>query len=145
MKHSTSHGFNDLALGTDLINVDRLKKTFSRYGQTFFGKMLTPLELDYCFRETKKEDVSIRRAAGKIALKEAVSKALGTGLNGLGWGDGVAWHDIEVLSQQNQAPTLQLHGKAKLIATEKQIQTWRISLSHDGDYAIATVIGLIHS
>ena len=144
MTHPTPSYFCDLVLGTDLIRVARLQKAFSRYGQSFFNRLLTNAELNYCFSDTKKEAVSIYRAAGKIALKEATAKALATGLNGLGWTHGVNWHDIEVLSQQNQAPELKLHGKAKNIALEKHIQTWKISLSHDGEYATATVIGLIH-
>ena len=83
------------------------------------------------------------RAAGRIALKEAVSKALGVGVNGLGWSNGLSWREVEVVAEVRQAPTLLLHGRAKQIANERHIRAWRTSLSHDGDYAMATVIGLI--
>lgn len=142
--HHTSTGFNDLLLGTDLIEVSRLKEAFSRHGQAFFAKMLTQEEMEYCFTASPKEAVSIYRAAGKIALKEAVSKALGTGLNGLGWKDGVNWHEIEVLAQHQHPPKLKLHGRAQRIADALHVRTWRLSLSHDGGYAIGTVVGLIH-
>jgi holo-[acyl-carrier protein] synthase len=140
---SSSFSFNDLLLGTDLVEVSRLKKAFSCYGQVFFAKMLTPLEMEHCFTAATKESVSIQRAAGRIAVKEAVSKALGSGLNGLGWGKGVDWREIEVVSGHQQPPRLKLHAGAQALAEEMQVRDWRISLSHDGQYAIATVIGLI--
>lgn len=134
---------SDLRLGNDLIEVSRLRKAYARFGQAFFAKMLTPEELRYCFCEPTREVVFLRRAAGKIALKEAVSKALGTGLNGLGWGEGVSWHEMQILSPSKQPPELELTGHAQRVANELNIRTWRLSLSHDGDYAMATVIGLI--
>jgi holo-[acyl-carrier protein] synthase len=85
----------------------------------------------------------VKRAAGKIAVKEAVSKALGMGINGLGWAQGAAWKDIEVISQSQSPPGLVLHGRALKASDRLGLRSWRLSLSHDGDYATATVIGLL--
>jgi holo-[acyl-carrier protein] synthase len=142
MSHTLA-GITDLRLGTDLVYIPRLQTALSRYGQLFFARLLTSAELAYCFSADKRESISIRRAAGRIALKEAVSKALGTGLNGLGWSQGIYWQNIELQARERQAPALILHGKAKQIAEQAGICDWRVSLSHDGDYATATAIGLI--
>jgi holo-[acyl-carrier protein] synthase len=90
-----------------------------------------------------RESVFIQKAAGRIAVKEAVSKALGCGVNGLGWRQGVQWRDIEVVSQKQSPPELLLRGRALDASTRLGVRTWRLSLSHDGDYALATVVGLI--
>ncbi len=155
-----------LCLGTDLVYVPRLEKSLTRFGQAFFARLLTPAELAYCFGEAEtvaqihsgNEDPlalyatssrhtqaltrrNLQRVAARIAVKEAVAKALGTGLNGLGWGQGVSWQEIETLSQPQQAPQLQLYGRAKARADAAGIHRWLLSFSHDGDYATATVIG----
>lgn len=132
---------NQLVLGTDLIYVPRLQTAYARYGRGFLSKLLTEAELAHCFSAANKPLPIIRRAAGKIAVKEAVSKALGTGIQGLGWAQGVPWHSIEVVAQNQQAPRLLLHGKAQQAAQNLGLREWRISLSHDGDYATATAIG----
>ncbi len=135
--------FTHLILGTDLVFVPRLAKTYARQGDAFFHRVLTPEEVRYCkgmglFREA----VFLKRAAGRIAIKEAVAKALGCGLNGMGWGQGIGWLDVEIVSQTQSPPELVLQGRALKIAAGLGIRSWRLSLSHDGEYALATVIGL---
>lgn len=135
--------FQSLHLGTDLVYTPRLGQSYARLGDRFLRRLLTPGEFDYCkgtgvFRES----VFLSRAAGRIATKEAVSKALGTGLNGLGWGQGINWLDVEIVSQPQSPPVLVLNGRALEVSAGLGIRCWRFSLSHDGDYALATVIGL---
>jgi holo-[acyl-carrier protein] synthase len=134
--------FSSILLGTDLVSVPRLERAWRRHGERFPGKLLTPAELAYC-RAGGRQPVLIRRMAGRIAAKEALSKALGTGLNGLGWGHGVAWQEIEVVAQRQRPPELRLSGRALALASMLGVRQWRLSLSHDGDYAMATVLGLI--
>lgn len=134
----------NLVLGTDLVHVPRLRVSYQRYGEAFFNKLLTPAEWAYCQGVGPlREPQLIRRAAGRIALKEAVAKALGIGINGLGWTQGAQWKDIEVVGQSQSPPGLCLHGRALETSTNLGIGAWRCSLSHDGDYALATAIGLI--
>lgn len=133
----------DLLLGTDLVFVPRLLANYRRHGSKFFTRLLTDSEWAYCQGEGPVRDtLTIKKAAGRIAVKEAVSKALGCGLNGLGWAQGVQWKQIEVLSQSQSPPGLRLTGRALEISDELGIRAWRVSLSHDGDYATATVIAL---
>lgn len=137
----------DLLLGTDLVYIPRLQESYRRYGRSFFLKLLCEAELAYCEGVSGagkvREAVLIKKAAGRIAVKEAVSKALGCGLNGLGWVQGVPWKDIEIVSKVQSPPALLLHGRALDLSTGLGVRAWRLSLSHDGDYAMATVVGLI--
>jgi holo-[acyl-carrier protein] synthase len=138
------HTPGNLLLGTDLVHVPRLKKSYQRYGETFFLKLLTPAEWAYCQSAGQNREAQIiRRAAGRIALKEAVAKALGIGINGLGWTQGAQWKDIEVVGQTQSPPGIMLRGRALETSDHLGVSVWRCSLSHDGDYAMATVIGLI--
>lgn len=136
--------FQALHLGTDLVYIPRLARSYAKLGERFLARLLTQEELTYCrgqgiFREA----AFLKRAAGRIAIKEAVSKALGTGLNGLGWGQGIHWREVNIVSQPQSPPALVLNGRALEIASGLGIRCWRLSLSHDGDYALATVIGLV--
>lgn len=134
----------DLVLGTDLVFVPRLTERYRRHGDVFFRKILTESELAYCKgSDPVRETLFVKRAAGKIAVKEAVSKALGIGINGLGWAQGAAWREIEVTAQSQSPPGLMLTGRALDASDRLGIRSWRLSLSHDGDYATATVIGLL--
>jgi holo-[acyl-carrier protein] synthase len=74
--------------------------------------------------------------AVRFAAKEAVSKALGCGIGE------VAFKDIEVLSDEHNAPVLRLHGAAERKAGELGLKTWSISLSHDLKQAIAMVVAI---
>lgn len=139
-------GLLRLSMGTDLVFVPRLRERYRRHGDAFFRKMLTDAELVYCKGAAfGPESVFVKRVAGRIAVKESVSKALGVGINGLGWNQGVAWKEIEVISQNQKPPHLQLSGRALEISDRLGILSWQLSLSHDGDYAMATVIGLYQS
>jgi holo-[acyl-carrier protein] synthase len=137
-------------LGTDLVYVPRVITAWSRFGTRFLEKLLTPEEIDYCIGKNpvmpssasrKKVWVSAQKLSARIAAKEAATKALSTGLNGLSWGKGVDWKEIIVKSQDKAAPALCLAGKAQALAQSKSLLSWCVSLSHDGEYTVATVIG----
>jgi holo-[acyl-carrier protein] synthase len=72
-----------------------------------------------------------------LAVKEAVMKALGTG-----FGSGVGFLDVEVVTLPSGAPTIVLHGKAKSLADHMGISRWLVSTSHEGAMAIASVIAV---
>ena len=76
--------------------------------------------------------------AVRFAAKEAVMKALGTGTKG------VAWREIEVLSNSDGKPLVCLHGRALKKAEELGLGEFAISLSHSREYAIASVVGEAH-
>ena len=78
---------------------------------------------------------STRHFAGRFAVKEAVSKCLGTGISG-----GVAWKDIEVLQKESGQPILNLTKKTKELFDRHKLSTIHISISHARDYAVANAI-----
>jgi holo-[acyl-carrier protein] synthase len=131
-----------LCLGTDLIYIPRVQRGLKRFSAHYASKLFTPQEWDYCQTQARAPLQEATLIAARLATKEAVAKALGCGLNGLGYGQGVHWQSIEVISTLHQPPTLMLHDKAFVLANQRGITQWLLSWSHDGDYATATVIGL---
>jgi holo-[acyl-carrier protein] synthase len=121
-----------LSIGVDIIEVERLKRGAERYGQRFYDRFFTTREQEQCAGRAAS-------LAGRFAVKEAVSKALGTGI-----GD-VAWKEIEVLNDENGRPALTLHGAAARLAAERGLQLWSISLSHTATHAVgmATALGVL--
>lgn len=77
----------------------------------------------------------LERIAARFAGKEAVLKALGTGL-----ADGISWHEVEILTQASGAPEVRLTGRAAQIAANLGMNCWLISLSHTHEVAMASVM-----
>jgi holo-[acyl-carrier protein] synthase len=120
-----------LGLGTDLVAVPRVEEVLSRHRERFLDRVFTPAEQAECLGRAR----PARHLAARLAAKEAVMKALGTG-----WGLGVRWQDVEVHSGVSTPPTIHLAGAAKQRAEARGIRQAMVSLSHDGDYAIAVVV-----
>ncbi|MGE5849335.1 MAG: holo-ACP synthase [Candidatus Methylomirabilota bacterium] len=120
-----------LGLGTDLVAIPRLEAVLSRNRERFLGRVFTPSEQADCLSRAH----PARHLAARFAAKEAAMKALGTG-----WGLGVRWQDVEVQSGFAVPPVLRLSGAAKARADARGIRQALVSLSHDGDYAIAVVV-----
>jgi len=119
----------ELRNGVDLLEIERLRGAVERHGERFLARIYTPSERELCAGNAAS-------LAARFAAKEAVAKALGTGL-----GD-VAWTEIEILRAERGAPLLRLHGKAKTLAEKLGLKQWAISLSHTHEYAIAMVVAL---
>lgn len=120
-----------IKIGTDICNVRRVSRAYSRFGRRFLNRILTPSEIAYV---TSQPRHTVDRIAGRFAAKEAAVKALGTGWRG------VSWKEIEITREKSGRPTITLHGRAARIASEFHLDHWEVSLSHDTDYAQATVI-----
>ena len=116
-----------LRSGVDLLEISRLQKAVERHGERFLARIFTTAERELCAGNPAS-------LAVRFTAKEAVSKALGTGL-----GD-IAWTDIEILREDSGAPSLRLHGKARSLAGKLNLVEWSLSLSHTHDYAIAVVV-----
>lgn len=116
-----------LRTGVDLVDIARIESTIERHGARFLERVYTPQEL----AEVKGKPASL---AARFAAKEAVSKALGTGI-GM-----IAWREIEVLRGPAREPVLHLHGEAARLADQLHIKNWSISLSHTHQQAIAVVV-----
>ena len=117
-----------LVSGVDIIEIPRVRRLAERYGQRFFKRIYTDGEIAYCRGRAP-------QLASRFAAKEAVMKALGTGVRG------VRWRDIEVARQRGRAPTIQLHGTALARAQRLGIDHLTVALSHSEEYAVAFVVG----
>lgn len=118
-------------LGTDLARIGRFRRFVTAGKGALLERLFTPGELAYSLG---KADPAPHLAA-RFAAKEAGMKALG-----LGWSDGLGWHDFEVVRDPLGRPDLSLSGRAGQLAGERGITMAHLSYSHDGDYAVATVI-----
>lgn len=118
-----------LATGVDLIEIARIDEVASRHGKYYLERVYTPAELEYCGRRAES-------LAGRFAAKEAVAKALGTGI-----GD-VSWKDIEILGDEQNAPVLRLYGMAESKAKELGLTTWSVSISHSQSHSVAFVVAV---
>lgn len=119
-----------MRLGTDIIEIDRIKKAIDR-SERFRQRVYTEREIAYC--ESKRTGI-YQSYAGIYAAKEAFLKALGTGLR---YG---SWHDIEVCHDEFGAPFLSITGAFKKIMQERMYTESIVSISHCRSYAMSTVI-----
>ena len=113
--------------GVDLLEITRLKEAIARHGERFLQRIFTPAELSLCHGNPAS-------LAARFAAKEAVSKALGTGLGE------IRWIEIEILRDPAGAPLLNLYGQARTRAEALGLRQWSISLSHSRENAIAMVV-----
>ena len=115
-------------IGNDIIEISRIRNSLSRYQQHFLNKIYTPAEQEYCF---KRQDPA-PGLAGRFAAKEAIAKALGSGI-----GAKLSWLDIEVLSSSEGKPYVVFSSKVNNIFDSPQVL---ITISHCREYAVATAI-----
>lgn len=116
-----------LRSGVDVVEVNRIDRAILRHGQRFFDRFYTSQELI-------DSDGQTPSLAARFAAKEAVAKALGTGIGE------VAWKDIEVVAGPHREPTLRLHGQARELAHSMGLTDWAISLSHTEQHAVAVAV-----
>lgn len=116
-------------IGTDIIEVERIGKAAMR-----------PNFLERYFTEAERAFFDIRKGneqtiAGNFAVKEAVSKALGTGFTE------IRLIEIEVLRDPLGKPVVKLHGKALVLASQLKMDKIHVSIAHTSTYATAYVVG----
>lgn len=116
-----------LSSGVDLVEIQRLQDAIERHGDRFLNRIFTPRELE----EVGQNTASL---AARFAAKEAVAKALGTGIGPINW------HEIEILRGPARQPLLYLHGAADRLARQLCLEEWSLSLSHTATHAIALVV-----
>lgn len=115
-----------IGVGTDIIEISRIKRASEKKG--FLKKVFTQNEIDI-FKDGKFNSI-----AGNFAVKEAVSKAFGTGISGFNM------TDIEVLRDEKGKPFVVLRDGAEVIAKNLGIEKIHVSISHNMENAIAYVI-----
>jgi holo-[acyl-carrier protein] synthase len=116
-----------LHTGVDMIEVARLREAIERHGDRFLQRIYTAAEL-------KELNGNLPSLAARFAAKEAVAKALATGIGDL------SWQEVEVLRGPRREPVLNLYGEAEKIAKKRGISHWSLSLSHTHDHALAFVV-----
>lgn len=124
--------------GIDIVDVSKIRKIMlSR--EAFANEVFTEREREYCL---SRRDPYVH-FAGRFAAKEATLKALGTGLSG----DGIdgALGEIEVAPDRTGRPGLSLSGWTAKVGARKNIRQHTVSISHSGDYAVASVILTINA
>lgn len=114
-----------IGIGTDIIEINRIEKAINR--GLFLDRVFTEIEREYLDKKRAES------AAGYFAAKEAVSKALGTGIKGF------TFKDIEI-QKNNGAPFVVLYGGAKDTAKKLGIKKIHLSISHSRDYATAVAV-----
>lgn len=124
---------NQLITGVDIVNVSRIDRILSDNRQQFYNKIFTIGEINYIEDKGHKSTT----VAGLFAAKEAVSKALGTGIGTLGW------KDIEILHEVKGRPYINFTQRGQKIIEKLSIGEIQISISHETEYAIAFVVGYI--
>lgn len=115
-------------LGVDLVEVGRIKKALDRWGQRFLCRVFTSGEREYCMRKA----FPAQSLAARFAAKEAVLKAIGTGLSG-----GIRWTDVEVVNDPKGKPEVRVGPTvARLIGNSRIL----LSISHSKQFAIAQAV-----
>jgi holo-[acyl-carrier protein] synthase len=113
-----------VASGVDLVEIERFQAALSRHGSRLLERIFTTAELE----EAGDHPASL---AARFAAKEAVAKALGTGIGP------VSWREIEIRRGSARQPLLNLHGAAAQLAADLGLTHWSISLSHSQEMAVA--------
>lgn len=120
-----------IGVGTDIVDVERIEKVYKKQGDTFAKRLLSDAELE----EFKNQLYPERFLAKRWALKEAVSKALGTGI-----AQGVRFKDMTVAHQESGQPFLLLAGSTLEKSNELGITHWAISISDEKHHTVAFVV-----
>lgn len=118
-------------IGVDLVQIPRMREVIARWQERFLERVFTDAEIAYC--RARRDPVP--HFAARFAAKEAGLKALGTGLR-----MGVRWRELEVRRERGQAPTLLLHGRCRDLSRARGGRHMLLSLTHDGDYALAQAL-----
>jgi holo-[acyl-carrier protein] synthase len=120
-------------IGVDLVNIQRLQQALERWGDRFLKRVFTPEETSYC----QQFSYPSRHLAGIFAAKEAVLKALGTGLS-----HGMSWQEIKIKSVKGRPPQVELTGTVAKLIKKLKISSVLVTLSHDTGYAVASAVAL---
>jgi holo-[acyl-carrier protein] synthase len=118
-----------LRTGVDLIEIARIDEVVARHGKRYLDRIYTAAELEQSGGQAE-------TLAGRFAAKEAVAKALGSGI-GI-----ITWKEIEVLGDEQNAPNVNLYGAAAQKASELGLAIWSVSISHSMSHAVAVAVAI---
>ena len=118
-----------VVVGVDLIEIARIERTLRDFGERFLHRVYTE-------RERERYRDRVNELAARFAAKEAISKALGTGIRG------IRWRDMEIVSNRRGKPIIMLHGSSRARANLLGITDFDVSLTHSRTDAMAFVVGI---
>lgn len=114
--------------GTDIIEIERIKNSIEKFGDTFLNTIFTEKEIEFC--ESHKNQ-KYQHYAARFAAKEAIFKALSFHF------EECKWKEFEVLTLENGKPIINLNINVP------NLESIDISLSHCKTYAVANVVALV--
>lgn len=117
-----------IGVGVDIIEIERIKKSIQRMGQHFLDRLFTEEEQAYCLTFQESE----RHFAGRFAAKEAIAKALGTGIEGA-----LNWKDVAIHNSESGRPHVIL---SKRLQEKFPGISVHLSISHNRDTAVAFAV-----
>src|SRR3989441_1065942 len=120
-----------LGVGIDIIEVDRIRASYEKFGERFLQRILRPAEIAYCLSHKQPAPF----LAARFAAKEAISKAFGTGIGGQ-----LGWQDMEVGRKDTGEPFVILHDAGQKLLEQRGGARFHLSLSHTENYATAVAI-----
>ena len=123
---------NILDIGIDIIEIERIKEAINN-NPRFLNKIFTDDEVKY-FESTGFKPESI---AGNFAAKEAISKAIGTGIRDFNF------KDIEVLRNELGKPIVKTYNNLQQICIDYNVLEIKVSISHCKEYAVANAMTII--
>jgi holo-[acyl-carrier protein] synthase len=116
-----------MQIGIDLVETSRIKTSVEKYGDKFLKRILTDAEIEYCMSKTRPYE----SIAARFAAKEAIGKALGTGIS-----KAFDFQAVEITNDRFGKPAIKLRKKVKGLSKKNL----NLSLSHTHRYAIAMVV-----
>lgn len=120
-----------IGIGTDILEIKRIDEVLSRLGDRFVRRILTEQEQ----AEYRDSGQPARLLAKRFAAKEAIAKALGTGI-----GRGVSWQDMQVEHNDSGAPLVRLSGGALEVVQRRGGSRVELSLADERDYVVAFAV-----
>ena len=121
-----------ISSGVDIVSLDRIEKAIEKHEEAFLQRVCSDGEIAL-YKAIGNPYRKVEFLSGRFAAKEAVAKALGTGLGT----EGVAMTDLEILKKKSGAPEVVLSGKAKEVYEKQNARSISVSISHDAGMAVA--------
>jgi len=122
-----------VGLGVDIVEVARIRELMERKGDRLVGRVFTPEEMGCAAGERGGRYDGL---AGRFAAKEAVAKALGTGVRGFGWSE------VQIVEEPSGKPRVRLTGRAAEVAARLGVVHVEVSIAHTRDTAVAVAVAV---